>query len=178
MTRLGIAVRAMHDARWLEIREVAQAQLALLRAQAMRWVRPLGDLVDVAPQPSLNGRVADFSQRETGERLALAINRATRYGVFRPRCLARAVALSQMLDGRGIHGHRIRIGVRRAGGTFSAHAWVELGDWVLGDSLWSTRSYAPLAEVCVVSARQPPGTARGSAFGGPRLPGGRSIWDQ
>jgi hypothetical protein len=95
--------------------------------------------------------------------------------VFRPKCLARAVALSQLLDAHGIGGHRIRIGVRRADGTFTAHAWVELGKWILGDSDWTARSYVPLTEAHVVSGRH-------SGAIGPRvepnLPNGQSMWDQ
>jgi hypothetical protein len=175
---LSAVLGAVKDARWLEIRDVAEAQLALLCAQAMRWLRPLGYLVDVADEPaSVSAPAATSSQREAGERFARAINRATRYGVFRPKCLARAVALSQMLDAHGIGGHRIRIGVRRADGNFTAHAWVELDNWALGDNAWSIRSYVPLTSARVVNGRHP-GPTR---FGIPvetKLPDGESMWDQ
>jgi hypothetical protein len=169
---------AVSDARWLEILDVAEAQLALFRAQGMRWVRPLGQLVDVADQPaSPPVPTPTLSQREAGERFARAINRATRYGVFRPKCLARAVALSQMLDAHGIGGHRIRIGVRRADRTFTAHAWVELGEWILGDGGSSTQSYVPLTQAHVVSRRHAAAN-RLRASVEPSLPDGQSMWDQ
>ena len=178
MSGLSALLDAVKDSRWIEIRDVAEAQLALFRAQGMRWVRPLGRLVDVADQPaSPPVQTPTLSQREAGERFARAINRATRYGVFRPKCLARAVALSQMLDAHGIGGHRIRIGVRRADGTFTAHAWVELGTWILGDSDWSARSYVPLTQAHVVSGRRA-ATSRPHASVEPRLPDGQSMWDQ
>lgn len=178
MTGLAAVLGAVKEARWLEIRDVAQAQLALFRAQGMRWVRPLGQLVDVADQPSSSLLPAPtLSQREAGERFAKAINRATRYGIFRPKCLTRAVALSRMLDAHGIGGHRIRIGVRRADGTFTAHAWVELGKWILGDSDSSVRSYVPLTEAHVVSGRR--GRAKSSGIRlEASLPDGQSMWDQ
>jgi hypothetical protein len=164
------------NARWLDMRDMVEAQIALFRAQAMRWVRPIGHLVDVAEQPALPlPPPPTTSQREMGERFASAVDRATRYGVFRPKCLARAVALSQMLDAHGIGGHHIRIGVRRAGGTFTAHAWVELGKWVLGDSDWSIRSYVPLTQARVVSGRH--SGAMGAPVD-PSLPDGQSMWDQ
>ena len=131
MTRIGVALAAMRDGRWNEMRDVAEAQLALLRAQTLRWLRPLGEFVEVTPNERLPASRASSAQRQTSERLASAINRATRYGLFRPLCLTRAVALSHMLDAHGIAGHRIRIGVRRDGGSFAAHAWVELGHLVL-----------------------------------------------
>jgi hypothetical protein len=67
-------------------------------------------------------------------RLGLAIVRAARFGVFRPQCLVRSVALSRMLTSRGIDGAVVKIGVRRAGGEFLAHAWVELAGETIGDA--------------------------------------------
>lgn len=163
---------AVKGARWRDIRDVVEAQLALFRGQAMRWVRPLGQLVDVADQPaSPLGPVPTLSQREAAERFARAVDRATRYGIFRPKCLARAVALSQMLDAHGIGGHRIRIGVRRVDGTFTAHAWVELGKWILGDSDLSAGSYVPLTQARVV--RNPRAGKRLGASVEPSLPDGQ-----
>ena len=116
MIRIGVALAAVRDRRWSEMLDVVEAQLALLRAQTMRWVRPLGEFVEVAPDEPLSLARASLAQRELCDRLASAINRATRYGLFRPLCLTRAVALSRMLDAHGIAGHRIRIGVRRDAG--------------------------------------------------------------
>jgi len=175
---LSSVLGAVKDARWLEMRDVAEAELALFRAQAMRWVRPLGQLVAITNQPGARLLSApSAAHREMGERFAKAINRATRYGIFRPKCLARAVALSQMLDAHGIDCHCIQIGVRRVGGNFTAHAWVELGKWVLGDSDSSARSYVPLTEARVVSRRNS-GHMRLGASAEPSLPDGQSMWDQ
>jgi transglutaminase superfamily protein len=178
VTRVGIALGAVRARRWSEIWDVAEAQLALLRAQALRWLRPLGEFVEVTPAEALQLARASSAQRQTCERLASAINRATRYGLFRPLCLTRAVALSRMLEAHGIGGHTIRIGVRREGGCFTAHAWVELGNRVLGDTVANTLSYAPLTQVSVAGDPVLSGIARHRLHRGPRHPGDRLEWDQ
>lgn len=178
MTRIGIALAAVRAGRWREILDVAEAQLALLRAQALRWLRPLGEFVEVTPADGLSLSRASSAQRQTCDRLASAINRATRYGLFRPLCLTRAVALSRMLEAHGIAGHSIRIGVRRDGGAFTAHAWVELGNRVLGDTVANTLSYAPLTHVSVAGDPLLSGIARHRLHRGPRHAGDRLEWDQ
>jgi hypothetical protein len=146
-------VGAAWDGRWPEMLDAAAAQLALLRAQMLLWTRSRGSLVGTARSGEWSAASGDETQRLLCERLARAVSRAARLGVFRPRCLARALALSDLLTAHGVSGHRIRIGVRREGGTVIAHAWVELGAWVLGDTLDSTRTYAPLSDVHVAAVR-------------------------
>ncbi len=79
-------------------------------------------------------------------RLSLAVVRAAEHGLFRPVCLVRAIALHRMLEARGINGSRICIGVRYERGRFSAHAWVEYGDRVLGDHAGYVGAFAPLIQ--------------------------------
>lgn len=86
------------------------------------------------------------------QQLGLAVSRAGDYGVFRPLCLVRAVALHRMLEGHRIRGSRIRIGVRMRRGRFGAHAWVEYGGRVIGDDIDHVGSFAELAEVHLVDA--------------------------
>ena len=177
MTRIGVALSAVRDRRWSEMLDVAEAQVALLLAQTLRWVRPLGEFVKVAPDLSVPASRASIAQRQTCERLASAISRATRYGLFQPLCLTRAVALSRMLNAHGIAGHRIRIGVRRDAGAFTAHAWVELGHRVLGDTVANTMSYAPLTEVSVYGDPALSGIAHHRFHRGPRHAGDPLEWD-
>jgi hypothetical protein len=178
MSRLRAAISVIRDARWIEIRDVAEAELALLQAQAMRWVRPLGQLVEVAEEsPSPPSPEPTASDCKAAERFAIAVNRATRYGLFHPKCLARAVALTRLLDSHGISGHRIRIGVRRIEGSFTAHAWVELGKGILGDNVWTTRTYVPLANARVVRTGRPGAAGRKLSVMSV-LPRGDSLWDQ
>lgn len=149
MTRSAEAIRAIRGSRWRDMRDVAEAQVALLRAQAMRWLRPAGALVDVSIPIVGDAEAVSVEDTTACARLARAVDRAARYGVFRPRCLARAVALSRMLEARGISAYRIRIGVRKEKGSFTAHAWVELGDAVFGDTIDNTEGYVPLTDVSV-----------------------------
>jgi hypothetical protein len=87
------------------------------------------------------------------ERLAVAVSRAGDYGVFRPLCLVRAVALNRLLERSGIRGSRIRIGVRMRRGRFGAHAWVEYGGRVIGDIPEHVESFAELADVRLLDPR-------------------------
>lgn len=129
--------------------ELLQAQYALVAAQLLVWMRPTGRLVSSthpsddtsSPSPALFARA---------EQLALAVNRAAEYGIFRPLCLVRAVALNRMLERRGIYGSRIRIGVRMRHGRFAAHAWVEYDQRVIGDQDWHVGSFAELTDVQLV----------------------------
>jgi hypothetical protein len=130
--------------------ELIQAQLALLWAQLLVWTRPTGKLI--ASSTSSNAEPAgELDPR--AYRLALAVGRAAEHGVFRPLCLVRAVALNRMLEARHIRGSRIRIGVRRVNGEFTAHAWVEHGDVVLGDVESHVNRFTQLAEFQVADTR-------------------------
>jgi hypothetical protein len=68
---------------------------------------------------------ASIAPAPEAARLLRAINRASRYGLTRPACLVRALALSQLMTAGGLTGAVVRIGVRWANGEFVAHAWVE-----------------------------------------------------
>jgi hypothetical protein len=75
------------------------------------------------------------------------VRRAAAYGLFRPLCLVRSVALNRMLDQYGFHGSRIRVGVRLVDGKFAAHAWVEYEGQVLGDDVEHVRGFEELSDV-------------------------------
>lgn len=111
---------------WLDL---LRAQAALLRAQWRLRREPLGTLAIRAQiDPSqITGSPA------RAHALGVAIERAAAYGVFRPFCLVRTMALRELLAVDGIHGASIRIGVRRHNSEFQAHAWVLWGESVLGD---------------------------------------------
>jgi hypothetical protein len=125
--------------------ELFRAQHALIAAQLAVRTRPVGTLAQPVSEP---GSV-DPSRLPEAQRLALAIVRAARFGVFRPQCLVRSVALSRMLERRGITGAIVRVGVRRAGGEFLAHAWVELAGQTLGDADEHVGSFVPFTNLDV-----------------------------
>lgn len=132
---------ALRPAEWSEL---VRAQVALIGAQLDIWRRPIGKLV--AYGASGPERPLDAASEAQARRLALAVLRAATYGAFRPLCLVRALALSRLLESQGITGSRIRVGVRHEGG-FLAHAWVECGELVLGDTEAHTRPFAQLTDV-------------------------------
>lgn len=125
---------------WLDL---FQAQWALAAAQLTVRSRPVGTLATAA-----TGAVsADPARMPEARRLALAVVRAARFGVFRPQCLVRSVALSRMLEKRGIEGAMVRVGVRRQDGEFLAHAWVEYAGQILGDADDHVGAFVPLTNL-------------------------------
>lgn len=119
-----------------DLTAIAWAQLELLRSQVIVWRRPIGRLIAEPPtqQEQQLGRVKPATLDGRAERIASAVDRASRRGVFRPKCLVRSMALHRMLERSGINGSVIRIGVRRNGDELLAHAWVEHQGVILIDS--------------------------------------------
>lgn len=76
---------------------------------------------------------ASAPDRQRALEIATAVRRAADYGLFRPFCLVRAMALRALLERAEIHGSEIRIGVRRRDGVFAAHAWIRWNNEILGD---------------------------------------------
>jgi transglutaminase superfamily protein len=127
--------------------ELFRAQWALLVAHAIVRGRPVGSLAT----PASSVRSADVERLPEARRAALAIVRAARFGIFRPQCLVRSVALSRMLAARGIEGSIVRVGVRRKNGEFLAHAWVELANETLGDADEHVGTFVPLTNLDIRS---------------------------
>ncbi len=73
----------------------------------------------------------------------LATSRVTRYSWLPGNCLSRSLALLWLLRRNG-HDADLRLGVSLDGGTFAAHAWVELEDQVLNDRQDVATRYAPI----------------------------------
>lgn len=128
-----------------EIGALALAQAALLAAQVRVWRQPIGRLVtpDATPLLAPAARPPAPLPPEA-RRLGRAVSRAARHGLFRPSCLARAIALHRLLERAGIAGSSVRVGVHLADGAFTAHAWVELHGAVLGEAHGVRRTYTPL----------------------------------
>lgn len=141
------AVRRLTRLSPQELADVARAQVALVRAQAAVWIRPSGRLIGLprdTPEPDPPG------SEELALRFGRAVHRAAAYGLFRPKCLARALALKTMLEERGVQGARLCVGVRPEGGRLLAHAWVEYGTRVLADRVAHVRGFRRLTELDVV----------------------------
>jgi len=123
--------------------DLFRAQWALLGAQLTVRSRPVGALAT----PVATAGMADPTRLPEARRLALAVVRAARFGVFRPQCLVRSVALSRMLERRGIGGSLVRVGIRRTDREFLAHAWVELAGQTLGDADEHVGTFVPLTNL-------------------------------
>ncbi|MFO7260512.1 MAG: lasso peptide biosynthesis B2 protein [bacterium] len=150
MTRTAaVWLRRLRGLTLREVRLLAEAQVVLLACQYERWRRPVGELLGRA-EPEPERRAPSREDRRIAEAVAWAVTRAARYGVFRPQCLVRSMAIQRMLRRRGITASRINVGVRRRNGEFEAHAWIELDGVVIGDSRQHVQTFTRLPDLRLV----------------------------
>ncbi len=145
--KVGPKIRALG---WRDWKDLMRAQVVLLRAQREMRSLATGDLVreGVAPVDA-----TAIDRADDARRIALSINRAAEYGLFRPKCLVRSRALRLLLDRAGVSGALVRVGVRLSGGRFLAHAWVEYGGQVVGDDPSYVARFHPITELQVAALR-------------------------
>ena len=130
--------------------DVLEAQLHLGRAWWLVRRRRPGRLVTA--RSSASAHEVDRSTSAEVTRLARAIHRASSYGLFRPLCLVRALALQQLLKAHRISGGVIRVGVKLRDEELLAHAWVEWDGEVVGDDPRHTREFELLGELTCAEA--------------------------
>ncbi|MBV6521089.1 MAG: hypothetical protein MNPFHGCM_01212 [Gemmatimonadaceae bacterium] len=134
-----------------EWRDLLAGQFALIAAQFRVWTKATGSLT--SPE---SGSAPVMSPSESSvvrsRELALAVSRASSFGVFRPACLVRSVALCRMMERHGLPDAVVRLGVVMRAGRFHAHAWVEYGDVILGDDPASVSDYETLPGISVLHA--------------------------
>lgn len=128
-----------------DVKLLLEAQRDLLSCQIAKWRRPVGELLDWGGSADESATTRQVGL-QTVESVGWAITRAARYGVFRPQCLVRSLAIHRMLLRRGITDSTIRIGVRLRDGEFNAHAWVELDGIVIGDSRAHVESFTRITD--------------------------------
>jgi len=140
-TLIGKLLR-LRPREWVDL---LRAQAALLVAQFVVWTRPQGRLVSrhPVPPPPTEARPQPAARAQA---LARAIHRAAHYGLTRPACLVRAIALRRLLAASGFDAV-VRVGVRQHNGSLDAHAWVELDGTVLGDRETHTGSFTELSDL-------------------------------
>ena len=80
-------------------------------------------------------------QHEMAGRAVRAVRSVELHGPVTPNCLERSMTLWWILRREGVEGE-LHIGARKEGGTFKAHAWVELGGEILNDSADVHNHYA------------------------------------
>ena len=141
-------LRGLSAGEWIRL---GRAQVALLASQLDVWIRPQGALVSNtnASEPLVRAatRPADAA------RVGTAVRRVAIYGIFRPTCLVRSLAICRLLRREGIEGGRIRVGVALREGKFVAHAWVEHDGVVIGDEDSLVRRYEAMDGLQVVAGR-------------------------
>lgn len=135
--------RRLFNLRPAEAGDLVLAQWNLLVALWTVRRRPPGELLRPLSEAPADSGVRDDARLE---RLATAVDRVARFGVFRPTCLVRAVALERQIRGANAGPAVVRIGVRHASGGLLAHAWIELDGRVVGDELARVRRYTPLRD--------------------------------
>lgn len=137
--------------------EVAEAQFWVVWASLLVRLVPKGRLVSPTPPPSEDSTPSNAPTRPDAwtaraDRLARAVSRACRYGILRPECLVRSIALQRMLRLHGVREARVRFGVRHRDGEFQSHAWVVCGDRVVGDDARHVRTFTTLDTLSVPDA--------------------------
>lgn len=140
-------VRKLFSVSARELRDLVVAQWALWRAQWTMKRRPTGELLDQwnAPPTPDEPTLPDAERLPRAREIGDAVRRAALYGITRPQCLARSLAISTMLEREGIRGAIVRIGVRPDNATIAAHAWVEYAGEIVGDSRAHVRGFQLLA---------------------------------
>ncbi|MCG8469487.1 MAG: lasso peptide biosynthesis B2 protein [Gemmatimonadetes bacterium] len=120
------------------------AQRELVRAWWRLKREPPGALVRPVEAAASGGGAPDTDRLV---RIATAVGRAASFGLFRPTCLVRAVALERMItDACGESGAVVRIGVLPTGDELLAHAWIELNGEIVGDKPAIVRRFTPLQD--------------------------------
>jgi hypothetical protein len=130
-------------------RDLVAAQFALLKARWRVRRAPVGGLVVRQPLPE-EGAHGDPRRARA---IATAVVRAAEHGVVRPTCLIRVLALQEMLHANGIRGSAVRVGVRRANGEFTAHAWIVWRGEILGDRPEHVAQFVEVDDLRVLAGR-------------------------
>ena len=130
-----------------EVGDLLRAKVALARAQALLWTRRRGAML--SPTSPVTDAVITLSQLRRADTLGWAVTRAARYGLMHPRCLARSIALQQLLRREGIVSSQLHLGVRPEGSGLLAHAWVTVQGVVVGDDARFVGSFQELPGTAV-----------------------------
>ena len=141
LDRMLHVVRRLVSITPTEFADLIAAQWYLLGALWTVRRRPKGGLLRALPDGPTAGGVRDDARLE---RLAVAVDRMARFGVFRPTCLVRAVALERQIRRANVGAAVVRVGVAQASGELLAHAWIELEGRVIGDEPARVRRFTPL----------------------------------
>lgn len=127
-----------------DVVEAARAQWALLLSLAALNLRLPGRLV--RPITLFDSRTGPADEVRL-RRIAVAVDRASRWGLFHPTCLVRAMALERLIHRAGAGRAVVRVGIRHEESDLQAHAWIEVNGRVLGDHPEHVGRFKPLTDV-------------------------------
>lgn len=131
---------------------IAASRVALGTAGYRRWSSLLSRLSADDVRSSAYEDISP-SDDSVPSRLARLTGAAARNLPFKPTCLERSIGLWWLLRRRG-YGAQIRIGGRKTGEQFEAHAWVEYAGVVLSDSDHEHGNFQVFGEPGPIAARQ------------------------
>lgn len=131
---------------------IIASRVGLRTAGYRRWTSLLSKVFADRTHPATDNRTAEPRAQFLPEHLARLNGAAARNLPFRPTCLERSIGLWWLLRCRGL-GAEIRIGGRKTGEQFEAHAWVEHAGVVLNDSGDVNRSFSVFGSSRSVTAR-------------------------
>lgn len=145
-------IRRLFSLSGREIVDLVRAQWELLVVRFWLRTKPTGELVQVAKGEAPLAPRATEAQVLRARQIALAVERAAENGLYRATCLRKATAIQRLLNREAIHGSQLRLGVRNGRKGFEAHAWVELGDELLGDRPYHVAGFTVANDVRVVNS--------------------------
>lgn len=138
--------------------DVIRAAAAVRRARRAVALTPLGGLVQpgsTALPDAAAARALDTTERRIAARWGAAVDRALRWTPGDSACLVRASALRDLVVAGGLPRATVRIGVRRGGQGFEAHAWVEQDGVPIAEPLAFHGAFATLDGVTLRSPGRP-----------------------
>jgi hypothetical protein len=128
-----------------EWRDLLAAQHSLLRAEWRMRRRPSGTLLSRWTSSTHVEQRSEPGEVLRAQEIGKAVRRVAFHGLPRSQCLVRSLAICELLEGEGIRGAIVRVGVQPRDATLAAHAWVELGGAIIGDTPEHVGSFQLLA---------------------------------
>jgi hypothetical protein len=127
-----------HPARWLFLQAAALLPLVSLSLRLRGFRKTQAFLQKFLSLPS---HPADISVSSSPNLTVRMVRAAVRAGIGRPTCLDESLAIWWLLGRQGIRSE-LKVGVRKEGEKFEAHAWVERDGMALNEPEARHQHYA------------------------------------
>jgi hypothetical protein len=126
LAELTLLLRCMVLLPWTQLKLASSGYQATLKGCSKLHGKPIRDL-------------------DLARRIARIVDVAARRGPFPAKCLCRSLVLLRLLSANGVRGE-VKLGARKQGDDFGAHAWVCVDGVVVNDSRDVTLHYAPFPD--------------------------------